>query len=167
MASCERAVVRPRLLRSASSRRRCGAAGCEPTLVERRVRRVFDHRGRLWQRIVFCRPVSPAEYDARCAAAAAPGDVSVQRGLGDTRSGAELLAEAAADRGATTRRLAGSGRGRAMLDGLAVEVRRRCGGAVRAARAVLEACPEVEAWARGLVDRPWPPGPALAIGFKC
>jgi hypothetical protein len=134
-----------------------GAAGCEATLVERRVRRVFDYRGRLWQRVVFCRPVHPAEYDALCAAAAAPGDVSVQRGLGDTRSGAELLAEAAADRGVTMGRLAGSGKGRAMLDGLAAEVLRRCGGAVRAAREVVGACPEVEAWARGLVDRPWPP----------
>ena len=125
--------------------------------MERRVRRVFDYRGRLWQRLVFCCPVHPAEYDARCAAAAAPGDVSVQRGLGDTRSGAELVAEAAADRGVTMGRLAGSGRGRAMLDGLAAEVRRRCGGMVRVAREVVEACPEVEAWARGLVDRPWPP----------
>ena len=138
-----------------------GAAGREATLVERRVRRVFDYRGRLWQRLVFYRPVHPAEYDARCAAAAAPGDVSVQRGLGDTRSGAELLAEAAADRGATMGRLLGSARGRAMLDGLAAEVQRRCAGAVREAQEVVAACPEVEEWARGLVDRPWPPGPAL------
>ena len=137
--------------------RSAAAAGCEPTLVERHVRRVFDYRGRLWQRLVFCRPVPPAEYDARCAAAAAPGDVSVQRGLGDTRSGAELVAEAAADRGVTMGRLLGSAKGRAMQDGLAAEVLRRCGGAVRAAREVVEACPEVEEWARGLVDRPWPP----------
>jgi hypothetical protein len=74
------------------------------------------------------------------------------------------LAEAAADRGATMGRLLGSGRGRAMLDGLGAEVLRRCRGAVRAAREVVEACPEVEAWARGLVDRPWPLGQALAIG---
>jgi hypothetical protein len=134
-----------------------GAAGCEPTLVERRVQRVFDYRGRLWQRTIFCRPVSPAEYDSRCKAAAAPGDVSVQRGLGDTRSGAELVAEAAADRRATMGRLRGSAKGREMLDGLGAEVLRRCGGAVRKAREVVEACPEVEAWARGLVERPWPP----------
>jgi hypothetical protein len=135
----------------------CGAAGCEATLVERRVRRTFDRRGRLWQRLVSCRPISPAEYDARCAAAAAPGDVSVQRGLGDTRSGAELLAEAKADRKVTMERLLGSVKGRAMLDGLAAEVLRRCRGAVREAREVVEKCPEMEAWARELVDRPWPP----------
>ena len=69
-----------------------------------------------WQRVVFHRPVTPADYDARCAAAAAAGHPpSLRRALGDHRSGAALLADAGADRRATLGRLRRSRRGREVL----------------------------------------------------
>ena len=79
-------------------------------LLVRLVRRVFDRNGRCWQRVVTCRPVAPADYDARCAAADAAGAErrpSVRWSLGDRRGGAELLAEMAADRRLTLARLRG------------------------------------------------------------
>ena len=119
------------------------------------MRRVFDRDGRCWQRLTLCRAIDPADYD-RCVAGPA-GAASVQRALGDTRTGAQLLAEAAADRGVTMGRLRRSERGRGWLGALAGEVRRRFARTVRAAREVVEGCPEVEAWARRRVERPWPP----------
>ena len=67
--------------------------------MERLVRRVFDRDGRCWQRVAFHQPLTPAEYDARCAAPAAAGRLAgLRRAMGDERCGAALLAEAEADR---------------------------------------------------------------------
>ena len=86
--------------------------------------------------------------------------VSLQRALGDVRGGEELLASAEDDmRRLTLVRLRRSRRGRAALAELAGEVRRRFGPAVRVAREIVETCPEVECWARRLVNRPWPQAP--------
>ena len=130
--------------------------------MERRVRRVFDRNGRSWQRVTFCRAIAADDYDRLCAGpAGGPGAAgSVQRALGDTRTGAQLLAEAAADRRLTLARLRGSQRGRGWLAQLADEVRRRFAGTVRAAREVVAASPAVEAWARRRVEAPWPPDEA-------
>jgi hypothetical protein len=134
-------------------------------LVERLVRRVFDRNGRCWQRVTHCRPVAPAEYDAHCAAAdaAAGGPAGRPPGLrwslGDRRTGAQLLGEAAADRRLTLARLRGSRRGRGWLGQLAAEVRRRFAPRVRAAAAAAAADPGLEAWARGLAEQAWPPPP--------
>jgi hypothetical protein len=137
-----------------------GPAG--PMLVERMVHRVFDSHGRCWQRVSYHRPLTPAEYDARCAAAAAAGrPASLRWALGDERCGAELLVGLTADRRATLARLRGSRRGRVALGELAAEVRRRFAPRIAAARAAAEACPETAAWARRLKERPWSPGQAL------
>jgi hypothetical protein len=133
-------------------------ADSEPVLVERRVRRVFDCNGRCWQRVVLCRAVEPEEYDRLMARQA--GGKSVQRALGDTRTGAQLLAEAAGDRRLTMARLRASSRGRGWLSDLAAEVRRRFGPTVQAARELVAGSPAVEAWARRRVDNPWPPDEA-------
>ena len=45
---------------------------------------------------------------------------------------------------------------------LACEVRRRFEPRVRAARAAMEACDSMAAWARGIAARPWPPGALVA-----
>ena len=105
--------------------------------MERRVRRVFDRNGRCWQRVVTCRPVAPAEYDAHCAAAdadfGAARPPSLRWSLGDRRAGAALLADAYGDRRLTLARLRGSRRGRKWLDHLAAEVQRRFALLVQAA----------------------------------
>jgi hypothetical protein len=130
-------------------------------LVERMVHRVFDSHGRCWQRVAYHRPLTPAEYDARCAAAAAAGrPASLRWALGDERCGVELLVGLPADRRATLARLRGSRRGRAALGELAAEMRRRFAPRIAAARAAAEACPETAAWARRLKERPWSPGQA-------
>jgi hypothetical protein len=128
-----------------------------PVLVERLVRRVFDHHGRCWQRVAYHRPLTPAEYDARCAADAAAGrSASLRRALGDERGGADLLADLPADKRATLARLRSSRRGQAALGELAAEVRRRFASRLEAARAAADACPETAAWVARLAERPWP-----------
>jgi hypothetical protein len=134
------------------SSRCCG----EPILLERRVRRVFDRNGRCWQRVTCFRPVTPAEYDAHCAACAAAGrPPSLQWLLGDRRTGAQLLGDAAADRRLSLARLCGSQRGRRYLDQLAVEVRRRFESVIQAAANEEEDV----SWALGMIECPWPPPP--------
>jgi hypothetical protein len=132
-------------------------------LLARLVRRVFDRNGRCWQRVTRCRPLAPAEYDARCATAAADSAAgrppSLRWSLGDRRGGAQLLADAAADRRITLARLRGSRRGRGLLDQLASEVRRRFAPRVRAAAAAAAGDEGLEAWARWQLEQPWPPPP--------
>jgi hypothetical protein len=124
----------------------------EPVLVVRLVRRVFDRNGRCWQRVTRCRPLAPAEYDAG-------RPPSLQRSLGDLRTGAQLLVDAAADQQITLARLRGSRRGRSLLDQLAAEVRRRFAPRVRAATAAAAGDEGLEAWARWQLEQPWPPPP--------
>ena len=148
-------------------------------LVERNMRQDFDRLGRCWQRVVICRIISPAEFDARCDTAVSLAKAvgsggsggneggrrpapSLQWALGDHRCGAQLLVDAAADLRLTLVRLRGSRRGRALLDRLAVEVLLRFGPRMRAAREAVDGDAALAAWARRMVARPWPPAEAAA-----
>ena len=129
-------------------------------LVERLMRRVFDRNGRCWQRVAFCKVLTPAQYDARCAAVEAAGrPATLQRALGDLRTGAELVADVHIDRRLSLGRLVASRRGRECLRTLAAEVERRFGPRVSAARDVVDGCSHARRWARELEERPWPPRP--------
>ena len=134
------------------------SAGAAPLLLRRRVQRRFDSGGRCRERLTFLYHITPDQYDADCAAADAAGlPPSLRRALGDCHSGAQLLADTAADRRATVARLRGSRLGREALGQLAGEVLRRFGPRIRAARAIVGSSPAMEAWARAeLVERRWP-----------
>ena len=145
------------------------SAGTEPVLLRRKVRRNFDSGGRCRERLTFLYPITPDQYDADCAAADAAGlPPSLRRALGDCRSGAQLLADTAADRRATLVRLRRSRLGREALGQLAGEVLRRFGPRIRAARAIVGSSPAMEAWARAeLVERRWPGVSARDVPKGC
>jgi hypothetical protein len=125
----------------------------EPVLLVRLVRRVFDRNGRCWKRVIQCFPVAPVQYDAHCADTVAAGATpSLRRACGDLRTGEQLLADTAADSRVTLARLRMSRRGRALLDQLAAEVRRRFAPRMRAAAEAVAGDAELAAWARMLQE---------------
>ncbi len=81
---------------------------------------------------------------------------SLRDALSDEPGGAALLA-AASRRNTPLAHLRACAAGRARLDQLAVAVRRRFAGTMRAARAAADRNPVIAAWAAGLRARPWPP----------
>ena len=75
-------------------------AGAEPKLMKRQVTKSFNTRGQCWQETMRYTEMTPAEFDAHCAAEASSNSCMavLRAALGDRRCGAQLLADMPSDR---------------------------------------------------------------------